>query len=484
MLLNDILCEIDYELLSGTTDLKIVDIVYDSKLVVPGVVFVCLKGANFDGHDYVREAKEKGAVAFICEKEINMSNMTIVKVSDTRICLARMSANFFNHPSKKLKTIGITGTNGKTTTAFMIKRIIECSGQKCGMIGTIGIFNGNDMLKSKNTTPESYEIQKALYLMVNNGCKYAVMEVSSLGLKWHRTSEIFFDCAIFTNFSEDHISKNEHNTIEEYMACKRLLFDQCALGFSNGDDKVVSSLLSDCECDVHTYGFSFGEDIVAFNQSLVSTPGYLGVTFDVSGAFSGKVNVNLPGKFNVYNALAAISVCDYLGFSKKDILCGLNTVKVKGRSEIVDVPGDYTLIIDFAHNAISMKNFLLTLREYNPNRIITLFGAGGDRSKMRRYDMGKVSGTFSDITVVTEDNSRTESVEKILCDIESGVQHAGGDYVVIKDRAEAIKYCLKIAKPGDIIVLAGKGHEDYQIYGTQKIYFDERKIVREVLFEK
>lgn len=476
MLLRDILYDVEFVLISGTADVQIDGIAYDSRKVQKGDVYVCLRGVNADGHDFIREAVENGAVAVICDRYVQCGDeLTVVKVADAYRALAKVSINFFKHP--QLKVIGITGTKGKTITVCMIKQILENAGEKCGMIGTMNIFDGKMSYESFNTTPQSYDIQKYFRKMVDNGCKYVVMEVSSLGLKWDRTYGIMFDCAVFTNFSEDHIGENEHASVREYMSCKRMLFDQCSKGFVNADDEQVMSAVRDCECSLDTFGILKSADISAYDLQYELRKDFFGVSFCTRGNFVEDVLVPMLGKFNVYNALAAISVCKYLGISAENILNGILHTRVKGRGELVCVPRDFVVLIDYAHNAFSLKNILSTLRLYHPKRLITLFGCGGDRSKVRRYYMGRISGEMSDITVVTMDNPRSENFEDIAYDIKHGLDDVQAEYVIIKDRADAIRYGLSIAEPGDVLLLAGKGHETYQIVGHERFYFDERDVV-------
>ena len=289
---------------------------------------------------------------------------------------------------------------------------------------------------------------------------------------------------IFTNFSNDHIGDSEHATMEEYLNCKKLLFKQCKLGLLNRDSDVFESVAADAKCRIETFGFDEGCDVYASNGELTRRPGFLGVSFDLGGYDSYKVHVNIPGRFNIYNALAAISVCRHCGADREAILKGLETVKVKGRVEPVHISEDFTLLIDYAHNALSMENVLTTLRKYDPNRLITMFGAGGNRPKIRRYEMGEISGKYSDLSVVTEDNSRFEDVMDIIADIEVGLAKTDGKYVVIPNRKDAIRYCIQNAEKGDIIVLAGKGHEDYQEIKGVKYHMDERELIAEILEER
>ena len=484
MQLKKLFENINYSLVKGSLDLNISDIFYDSRKCINDSVFVCLKGYEADGHKFITAAISRGAVAVVVSDDIKIDeNITVIKVDDTRVALAFMSAAFFEYPASQLKTVAITGTKGKTTVSCMIRTVLQKAGIKTGLIGTLGVIIGNEVIKTVNTTPESYEIQKFLRQMVDNGCKCAVMEASSLGLKWHRMDGFVFDYGVFTNFSMDHIGGNEHENMQEYLECKGLLFKQCKLGLINIDDKNYRNLLKGHTCEIETYGFSQDSDIMAFNEKLISQSGYVGIHFETSGKIALSVNVDIPGKFSVYNALAAISVCHHFNIPEKSIIDGLNEVKVKGRIESVPVNGNFTLLIDYAHNALSMENVLTTLREYRPNRLITLFGAGGNRPKIRRYEMGEVSGKLSDLSVVTADNSRNEDVMDIISDIEVGLRKTRGKFIVIPDRKEAIKYCISIAKDNDIIVLAGKGHEDYQEIKGQRIHFDEREVISDILKE-
>lgn len=480
MILNELLKAVNCEMIKGTTDIDISDIVFDSRKVSPNCMFVCLKGANIDGHKFALEAANNGAAAILSEEELSIENVTVVKTSDTRKALAKISSVFFGCPSSKIKTVAITGTKGKTTTACMIKSILEKAGNKVGLIGTLGIFIDKTLKKTDNTTPESYEVQKALREMVDAGCKYAVMEASSIGLKTHRLDEIFFDYGVFTNFSEDHIGGFEHESMEEYLECKGMLFKRCKVGILNLDDASCKDILNGHTCKTYFYGFSKQSNIFVTENNLIANPGYFGVHFKTSGDKTLNVDVPIPGKFSVYNALAALSVCTFLGISDSQILEGLNCVKVKGRVEPVSVSGNYTLLIDYAHNAVSLENILTTLREYNPHRIITMFGAGGNRSKTRRYEMGEISGKLSDLSVITEDNSRDEDINDIIEDIKLGIKKTSGKYIAIPNRREAIRYCMENAEQGDVVVLAGKGHEDYQETKGKKYHFDEREIVHEI----
>lgn len=481
MQLKDLLEGLRYSCCQEAEKLEISGLVYDSRKVTPGCAFVCLVGSAVDSHQFAAQAAENGAVAIIAQHPVEAGDAAVVLVEDTRYALACMSAAFFGHPACQLKTVGLTGTKGKTTVSCMIKAILEKAGVKTGLIGTLGVVIGEETLKTNNTTPESYEVQMYLRRMVDEGCQCAVIEASSLGLKWHRTAGFLYDYGVFTNFSPDHIGENEHESIEEYMQCKSILFRNCRLGLINCDDPAWQGVTQGHTCEMETFGFSDQAQLHGYGEHLISRPGYLGAHFEVDGAMELSVDVDIPGKFSAYNALAAIAVCRHFDLEDQAILDGLNEVKVKGRVEAVPVPGPYTLLIDYAHNAMSMENILTTLREYRPNRLICLFGAGGNRAKSRRYEMGEMSGRLADLSVITEDNSRFEDVMDIIADIKVGIEKTDGAYVVIPNRREAIRYCIENAQPGDIVVLAGKGHEDYQEIKGVKHHFDEREVIAEIL---
>lgn len=489
MKLRSLLEKIEYSLLHGKDDIDITTLVYDSRKVEKGSVFVCISGTVRDAHDFINEVIEMGASTVIVEKDIadlnisNINNTTIVKVSDTRAALAYMSAAYFDYPADKLKTIGITGTKGKTTTAYMVHSILESSGIKTGLIGTIEAIVGDTKIPANNTTPESYVLQEYFKNMVDAGCQCVVMEVSSQGLMMHRVDGFTFDFGIFTNIEPDHISPTEHKDFEEYMACKGLLFKQCKVGIVNADDAHVWDVLEGHTCKLETYGISEKADLRAVNVDLHSSMGILGVKYKLEGLMNFDVVIDVPGKFSVYNSLTAIAICRHFNISVENIQKSLLEVKVKGRVELVNISKSFTLIIDYAHNAMSLESLLSTIKEYEPKRLVCLFGCGGNRSKLRRYEMGEISSKYADLTVVTSDNPRFEDPEEIIKDIILGVKKADGDYVEIIDRKEAIRYCIEHAKQGDVIVLAGKGHEDYQEIKGHKYHMDERELIRDILNE-
>lgn len=481
MLLEDLIRDLDCTC-SGKTEIEITDVVYDSRKVSEGSLFICLCGSSVDSHQFAGEAVRSGAAAIVAQRPVEAGGASVVMVKDTRKAMALISAAWFGYPAREMTMVGITGTKGKTTVSYMVRSILEDAGIKTGIIGTIGTVIGDRVMKTENTTPESYEIQSCLRRMADEGCKAAVLEASSIGLRDHRVSGITFDYGVFTNFSPDHIGGNEHKDVQEYMDCKRLLFQMCKTGVINRDDDNWQGIVKDHACELETYGFSQDAELRARREELVSRPGFLGVRFDLSGRLElAGVEVGVPGHFSVYNALAAVAVCLHFPVTERNIRDGLEAVKVRGRVEPVQVPGNYTLLIDYAHNALAMRNILETLREYRPNRLVCMFGAGGNRARSRRFEMGEESGRLADLSVLTADNSRDEDVMDIIADIRTGIDKTGGKYVVIPDRKQAIKYCMENARDGDIVVLAGKGHEDYQEIRGVKYHLDEREVISDIL---
>lgn len=482
MILFDILKDIEYEVLQGDTNTEITDLVYDSRKISENSVFVCLVGANVDGHSFVNQAVEKNAAAVIVEKAVENipENMAVIKVKNTRRALAFMSAAYFGYPAKELTTIGLTGTKGKTTTTYMVKSVLEAAGNKTGLIGTTGILIGEELIPAKNTTPESYEIHKLFRQMVDSGCKYAVMEVSSQGLKYDRVAGINFDIGVFTNFSPDHIGPNEHDSMEDYAASKSILFRNCKTAVVNIDDESCDTILNGHTCQVVSYAINNNADLKAENIEFIKENGKLGMKFDTAGAVNCDFTVYTPGMFSVYNSLVTIYICNLLGVDNNAIAKGLEIVKVRGRVELVPCSPDFSVIIDYAHNEVSTKSVMNTLAEYKPNRMICVYGGGGNRSKLRRYDMGEVTGAMADLCILTCDNPRDEEIKDINNDIKIGLARSNGKYIEIDDRKEAIKYAIKNAQKGDFIVLLGKGHETYQEIKGVKYHFDEREAVAQI----
>lgn len=492
MILCDMLAGMDYRCLSGNVDVDVTDLIYDSRKVVSGAAFFCIDGVVTDGHSYAADAVEKGAAVLIVEHEVDAGGeITQVQVSSTRDALAHMAAVYFGRPADRMKVIGITGTKGKTSTAYMIKNIIENTGEKCGIIGTVGAAWGDKKVTTGLTTPESYVIHSLFKQMTDDGCGYVVMEVSSQALKMERTSGIEFDVAVFTNFSPDHIADGEHATLEEYRQCKEILFTQCKTGVFNEDDEVADEFIKHATCDdIWIYGLASEQSAAVCNSGTSNCimadevkqwaeSGKLGISFDVSGAVSGHVKLEIPGLFNVYNAMAAVSVCHVLGIGLDDILKNLLSVRIPGRVELVNVSDEYSVIVDYAHNEVSTRSVMETLREYNPAHIICVYGGGGNRSKLRRYDMGEVTGELADLSVLTCDNPRDEEIESINNDIKVGLAKHNGAYVEVPDRIDAIEYAMRHAVKGDIVLLLGKGHEQYQEIKGVKYHYDEREAVME-----
>lgn len=483
MRLVSLLQELEYQVQKKDADIEVTELVHDSRKVVPGCVFVALKGANFDGHLYVSEVVKKGAAAVIVQEETLDVDAVVIRVRDTRYALALMSAAYFGYPAKSLFTIGITGTKGKTTTTYMVKNVLEACGIKTGLIGTIETIIGEEHTPARNTTPESHEINRSFRKMVDAGCRAVVMEVSSQGLMLHRTAGILFDIGVFTNLEKDHVGPNEHSSMEQYISCKSLLFQQCRTGIVNADDAHLEKILLGHTCQVETYGVQNPADIMARNIRYDHAPGKIGTFYQVCGKVNTDIYLSMPGIFSVYNSLCAIAVTRHFGVGEQVLRDALLNVRVKGRIELVPVSDQYSVIIDYAHNAMSLESILKTLREYNPGRLVCLFGCGGNRSRDRRFEMGEVSGKYADLTVITSDNPRDEEPQAIIDDIKTGIGRTNGRYVEIINRKDAIKYCIEHGEPGDIILLAGKGHEDYQEIKGVKYPMDERVLISEVMEE-
>lgn len=488
MVLAALLEKPEYELVSGSEDMQIENVVYDSRKVTEGSLFICIEGGTADGHTFIPDVVKKGAKALIVTKDVSGllpadADVTVIRVKDSRYALAFVSAAYFGHPAEKLKVIGITGTKGKTTTTYLVKSILEHAGHKVGLVGTIEAVIGQEHIPANNTTPESYVLQEYFAKMVEAGCDTVVMEVSSQGLMLHRTQGFVFDYGIFTNIEPDHIGPLEHKDFADYMHCKGLLFKQCRVGIVNCDDAHYQDVIRDHTCKIETFGFAENADYRAQDLKLISGAGFLGIDFKARGKVNLDIELHAPGRFSVYNALCAIAICNHFGVTADEVKEALLQAHVKGRIELVKVSDDFTLMIDYAHNAMALESLLTTLREYKPKRLVCLFGCGGNRSKLRRYEMGEVSGKLADLTVITSDNPRNEEPQAIIDDIKVGISKTDGKYVEIIDRKEAIAYVIRHGQPGDVIVLAGKGHEDYQEIKGKKYPMDERVLIREILEE-
>ena len=489
MKLSKICEKIKYECLQGSMDAEVRDIIYDSRKIAKETMFVCMVGAVTDGHKYIPDAIDKGASVIVLEREEEAAqipeNITVLKVASARLALALMSAALFDHPARKLVTIGLTGTKGKTTTTYMIKKVLEMAGKKVGLIGTIGAMIGEEHLPSKNTTPESYELHRMFAAMVEAGCEYVVMEVSSQGLKLDRTAGILFDYGIFTNLSPDHIGPGEHASFAEYLYCKSRLLRQCQAGIVNRDDRNTEKILFGHTCDIETFSV-LGEngvdapgqkaDIVAERITFSMKEGRLYSHFFTDG--KEEFLLQMPGIFNVSNALAAILVARHFKIAQDVVKDALQRQTVPGRCENVRISDKFVFLVDYAHNEMSLRNLLGTLRGFDPGRLVVIFGCGGNRSKLRRGRMGETAGRLADFTILTSDNPRWEDPELILDDIESGIKGTSGAYIRIADRRAAVAYAFDHAREGDIIVLAGKGHEDYQEIGGVRYPMEDKELVK------
>ena len=482
------------KILQGLTELKlrgdlnteISGLESNSKNVKPGFLFIAIKGFSVDGHKYIESAIENGATAVMVQegcdlKALNIPNdITIVMAKDTRYALAICSSNFYGNPSRKFKLIGVTGTKGKTTTTFMIKEILEKAGKNVGLVGTIATYINGKMLKeSDRTTPESLELQQIFNQMVKEKVEYVVMEVSSQSLKLHRVAGCEFDIVLFTNFPEDHISEKEHPDMQDYFNSKMMLFKMCKTGFVNVDDLYgakIPKLFP--ESDITTYGIDNSAKIMARDITITNSF----VDFKAKlGERNDRVKVGIPGRFSVYNSLAAICVAKKFGIDPEVIKEALLDVRVPGRSELVKNKLDLPIMIDYAHSPESLENILQAVKGYTRGNVISVFGCGGDRDSGKRPIMGEISGKIADYTIITSDNPRTENPEEIVKQIEVGIKKTNGKYKVIVDRTEAIKEAIKMAHKNDLIVLAGKGHEPYQEINGVKYPFDERIIVNEII---
>lgn len=485
MKLLELVQSLQYQLLQGSLDVEVAEVENDSRKVKKDYLFFCIPGSVRDGHTFAQEVVEKGASVLIVEHPVEVPpTVTVLQVESSRYAMGVLSSVFYGEPSKKLTVIGITGTKGKTTTTYMIQSMLEQTGHKTGLVGTIEVLDGKNRIPAANTTPESLKLQRILRDMVENGMDSVVMEVSSQGLMLDRVAGVDFDYGIFTNLSEDHIGPNEHASFEEYCMWKSKLFQLCRVGIFNQDDPYYPEIIKNHTCQVITYGMTEGADYCASDWKLHNEDGHLGISYQLSGKAEGDMQVNIPGKFSIYNSLAAIAVANEMQVAIPVIQEVLKKVKVRGRVELIPISDAFTILIDYAHNAVSLESILETLRDYKPKRLIAVFGCGGNRSKTRRYEMGEVSGRLADFTIITSDNPRDEEPQAIIDDIITGISKTNGSYMEIIDRKEAFRYAIMHAQPGDVIVLAGKGHEDYQEIKGVKYHMDERELIHEVLEEE
>ena len=489
MNLKNILIGIEGLKAKGNLDIEIKKITNDSRNVSEGDMFIAIKGFEKDGHNYIQDAIASGAKVILVQEDMLKqiiplipNEVTLITAPDSREATAICACNYYDNPSRKLQLIGITGTKGKTTTTFMIKSILEKQGIKTGLIGTIYAYSGSKKLEdSVRTTPDSIKLQELLAKMVEDGCQACVMEVSSQSLKLHRVDGCDFNIGIFTNFYEDHISEKEHPNMEDYFNSKLKLFKMCKYGFINIDDiNTIKIPKLVPQCIIKTYGIDNECDMLA--KDITITNSYVDFRVKINGK-NERIKTDIPGRFSVYNSLASICVAEKLGCSTENIKEALETVKVPGRSELVDNKLGLTIMIDYAHTPESLESILQAVKSYTRGRVISVFGCGGDRDKAKRPNMGAISGKIANYTIITSDNPRTENPETIISQIEEGIKKTKGNYECITNRTDAIKKAIKMANKNDIIVLAGKGHESYQEINNQKIDYDERKIVKEIIEE-
>ena len=464
-------------------DCEINDIVYDSRKAKEGTMFVCLVGSRSDGHDFAKSAFENGCRVFLAEREPELpSEAQVVIAENTRAALAACSCSFFDNPGEKLTVIGITGTKGKTSVAHIIQRVLSDGGIKCGIVGTVGAGYDDVKLPTVNTTPESYELQKLFDRMLEGGCKAVAIEVSSLGLKSHRVDGINFDYAVFTNLFPDHIGGDEHKSFDEYKDCKKILFSRCKKAVISLDDDYSGEFIACCSSPVVTFGQNPDADYILKDASNYKSGSTLGVSFTFeNGGEEDEMMISIPGKINAMNALVAVAIADDLGVSREKTRSSLAVTHAKGRGEVVETGKDFSIIIDYAHNGISMKSILETVSEYEHNRIITVFGSVGGRAQLRRKELGEASGKLADLSVVTIDDPNFEDPQAIIDEITAAIDSVGGKWVSFVDRGDAIRYAISNAEKGDIIILAGKGHEEFMKVNGEKLPFSETEIIKEAL---
>ena len=503
MKIGNWLQRLSYELLQGNLEESVDEVIYDSRKARENSVFVCIKGSVRDSHDFIPDVLAKGCKVLVVEHEVEVpADVTVLKVENGRLALAELSAARFDYPAEKLTTIGITGTKGKTTTSYMIKTVLEAAGKKTGLIGTNGAVIGDVHIPTANTTPESYMVQEFFAKMVEAGCKCVVMEVSSQALMLHRVGGILFDYGLFTNISPDHIGPNEHESFEEYVFYKSKMLQVCKTGVANVNMDHYEEVVKDAACKLYTYGLETDADFRGDAIHYANDHDFVGIEFNVHGDLGGRVRVGMPGRFNADNALAALAVCtlaiskmpEYVetfdekpqisAYTKRKLLHALENIRVDGRMEIAHVSPICSVIIDYAHNAMSMESLLATLRDYNPKRLVCVFGCGGNRAKDRRYSMGEIGGKMADLCVITADNPRFEKNEDIIKDIETGLAKTEGKYIVIPDRRDAIFSAIHNAEEGDMVAIIGKGHEDYQEIEGVRHHFKDREVVEEAVKEK
>ena len=465
----------------GNMETELAAVTSNSREKVENGLFFCIPGARFDAHDYAPQAIGNGCVALVVERYLDI-DVPQVRVSNARAAMSRMAAAFYGHPARGMKLVGITGTKGKTTSTYMVKAILEQAGHKCGLIGTTGNMIGDKLLKGSLTTPDPIDLQRTLRLMADEGVEYVTMEISAHAIDMHRLDGLTFEVGCYTNLSQDHL--DYFHTMENYFETKKKFFTTGMVRNAtvNVDEETSAGLLSAIEIPCLTYGICAPADLFARDIEITED----GVSFELQlqGMHNVQVNLMMTGMFNVYNAMAAASCAMVLGMSAEDIKAGLEGMpSVPGRIEMLPTGTPYRVILDYSHVPDALENILTTVRQFAKARVIALFGCGGDRDQGKRPMMGEIGGRLADLSILTSDNPRTEDPMKILAAIEKGIKPTGGKYVVIENRRAAIRYAMEIAEAGDIIVLAGKGHETYQEINGVKNPFDEKVVVQELLEE-
>lgn len=482
MILTKILADIEYNAnrdASMLDGVEIRDIVYDSRKAFEGTMFVCLVGAVSDGHSYANSAYDCGCRVFLVQHAVDLPNDAVqIVVDDTRAGLALASAAFFEYPARSLAVIGVTGTKGKTTTASLVADILNAGGINTAYIGTTGIVINGEHTPTKNTTPESYELHKAFRRMVENGVGAVVMEVSSQAMYMRRVVGIHFHIGVFTNLSRDHIGGVEHPTLEHYVECKAAMFKQCRYGIFNSDDAHYTDMIKSSRSINSTFGVSTDapHDVSARDIAIFGSENILGTRFTCRSLYGERAyELRMPGEFNVYNALAAIAVAERMQIRPEVIHDALAKAAVRGRFEIIEALPKAVTIIDYAHNEVSMRAALETIRRYQPNRLVVLFGSVGGRTTLRRAELGEVVSSLADFCIITSDNPDYEPPEDIIADIEKTVATSACPYVTFVDRRDAVRYAIDNARDGDCILFAGKGHEQYQLIKGEYVHYDERE---------
>lgn len=480
MKLSNILRNLNFKTNNNIDNIDIKDIAYNSSKVKENYIFVALKGETVDGHKYVNNAYDNGARVFILEDDVNLPDDAMkIFVENTRKALSKISDNYFGNPSKKLKIIGVTGTKGKTTITNYISAVLNNSNINTGIIGTNGAFFNGHVEETLNTTPESYELHRIFKLMLDSGVQCVSMEVSSGGIMMDRVSDVDFDIGIFSNLSLDHVGPKEHPTFDHYMNCKSKLFKMCKHGIINIDDKYANNIIDNATCTIETFSMYKNSDLKAIDTKYSCNIDSLGTHFKYKNNEQNvEVFISSPGEFSVYNALAVIGVCKYLNIETSIMLEALKYAQVDGRLQVLNDLPYAKIMIDYAHNGDSLKNVLRALKQYKPNRLICLFGSVGGRTKLRRKELGDIAAKECDLCILTSDNPDFEDPMDIINDISKSFIDTNCMHIKIPDREEAIKRAMSIAREGDIILLAGKGHEKYQLINGKKVTFDEAKIVK------